>query len=566
MFCDTSWNPIYLIFTNEAPQLLYYSHIPTMVISLIIGFFVYKNSKSLVSKILLTIAVLFTMWSMFNLFIWVSDLSNIMSFIWSFFGILTALLFLSSIYFTHVYITQKDVSIWIKSIWLVLLLPLIVFIKYAAPEFNLASCEVVENSYYTYYYYLIGLISFIWIISFAVFSFFKTKEVSERKQITYLTIGISAFLIFFSISGFFAVYVGNFELEQYGFFGMVIFMAYLAFLIVRFKAFDIKLIGAQTLVWAMIIMVGTQFLFIRTNINRVLTSVTLVVSAIVGLLIVRSIKREISQRQYIEILAQSLETSNQKLVDVNGRLENSNMSLKIANDKLKELDSMKSEFVSLATHQIRGPLAAIKGYISLMVEGDYGKVPKYFNEPLNTIFMSTDSLSNMVTDFLDVSRIDLGQMKYEFTKFDFCELVEEVAKELKPNIDARGLDFRVKLTKDTCIINADRLKLKQVMDNLIDNSSKYTKTGWIEVSLEKIDANKVLFAIKDSGVGIPPTTISKLFQRFSRSENANDTNIIGTGLGLYIAKKMVEANHGKIWAESEGEGRGSQFYVELPLV
>jgi len=284
------------------------------------------------------------------------------------------------------------------------------------------------------------------------------------------------------------------------------------------------------------------------------------------LLIVRSIKKEISQRQYIEILAQSLETSNQKLVDVNERLEGSNTSLKKANDKLKELDEMKSEFVSLATHQIRGPLAAIKGYVSLMIEGDYGKVPKTLIEPLNTVFKSTDSLSRMVTDFLDVSRIDLGQMKYEFTEFDLRDLIEEVAKELKPNFDVNNLDFKLKISKDKCLIKADRLKLKQVVDNIIDNSMKYTKQGWIEVSLEKTETNKVLFAVKDSGVGIPPATMGKLFQRFSRSEKANDTNILGTGLGLYIAKKMVESNHGKIWAESEGEGRGSQFYVELPLV
>ena len=315
--------------------------------------------------------------------------------------------------------------------------------------------------------------------------------------------------------------------------------------------------GAQALIWAQVILIGSEFFFIQSNTNKVLTAITLVFSAIMGLMIVRGVKNEIAQKEHIEKLAQNLEDSNKKLERFNERLEGTN-------EKLKEVDLMKSEFVSLATHQIRGPLAAIKGYLSLMIEGDYGTVPKEFNEPLSTIFKSTDSLSHMVTDFLDVSRIDLGQMKYDLTKFDLRELVEETVKEFRPSVEAKGLEFRVNITTDPCLINADRTKLKQVFNNLVDNSVKYTKQGWLQVSVEKKD-NKVIFAVKDSGVGMSAKTIASLFQRFSRAKNANETNILGTGLGLYLAKKMVEANDGRIWTESDGEGKGSQFYVELKL-
>lgn len=565
MSCIVSWNPLYLLFTSEAPRLLYYSHIPASLISLLIGFFVYKYSKSLVSTILFLISFLFALWSFLNLIVWVGDNSLIISTIWSFFGIIIAMLSLACIYFTHVYITKKDVSLKVKSIWLLLLLPLIIFIKYAASDFDITNCEVIINHYYDYYSYAIGFISFIWIIIFSVIKYRQAINLSEKKQIIYLTSGISAFLISFFYAGFLASYFDNFELEQYGLFGMIIFMVYLAFLIVRFKAFEIKLLGAQALVWALIILIGSQFFFIQSNVNKVLTAITLVISAVVGLIIVRSVKKEVAQREQIEQLAQSLENSNNKLADANYSLKETNTKIEETNEKLKELDLMKSEFVSLATHQIRGPLAAIKGYISLMIEGDYGAVPKSFDEPLSTVFKSTDSLSRMVTDFLDVSRIDLGQMKYEFSEFDFRDLVNDVVKELKPNIDAKGLEFRIKITDQACVINADKNKLKQVLNNLIDNSSKYTKTGWLEVSVENKN-RKILFAVKDSGVGISQKTLGQLFQRFSRAKNANDTNILGTGLGLYIAKKMVEANSGKVWAESSGEGKGAQFYVEIPAV
>jgi signal transduction histidine kinase len=156
-------------------------------------------------------------------------------------------------------------------------------------------------------------------------------------------------------------------------------------------------------------------------------------------------------------------------------------------------------------------------------------------------------------------------MKYEFSEFDFRDLVKEVVNELKPNIEAKGLECKIKITDEACPLKADRTKLKQVLNNLVDNSSKYTKQGWLEVSVEN-KGSKVLFAVKDSGVGIAEKTLGQLFQRFIRAKNANDTNILGTGLGLYIAKKMVEANNGRVWAESEGEGKGSQFYVEIPTI
>jgi signal transduction histidine kinase len=525
-------------------DLIYYTHIPAAFVAILIGFFVFIKSKNLLSIILFSITVFFALWTISSLIVWVNPNSIIVTFVWSFFGILTTLLFISCIYFAYVYINKKDVSLWVKSIWLLMLLPLIIFIKYAAPEFDIPWCEVVENSTYTYYYYLIGLISFIWVLSFSIYSYFKTKDLVNKKQILYLTVGILAFLASFSVAGFLASYMGDFTLEEYGMFGMVIFMAYLSFLIVRFKTFNIKLIGAQVLVWALIIVIGSQFFFVRNNTNRILTAITLIISAVVGLIIIRGVKKEIAQREQIEKLAKNLEITNGKLV---------------------ELDMMKSEFVSLATHQIRGPLAAIKGYISLILEGDYGKIPETLKEPLNTVFKSTDSLNKIVTDFLDVSRIDLGQMKYEFTNFDFKNLVNDVIKEYKPNIDTKGLELRLNITDLPCPIKADPTKLKQALSNLIDNSSKYTKKGWLEVSVEK-KGEKILFTVKDSGVGISKATLAILFQRFSRAKNANDSNILGTGLGLYIAKKMVEAHNGRIWAESEGEGKGAQFYVELKLV
>jgi signal transduction histidine kinase len=241
-------------------------------------------------------------------------------------------------------------------------------------------------------------------------------------------------------------------------------------------------------------------------------------------------------------------------------------SLEKNNDKLRISGELKNEFISLATHQIRSPLGAIRGYTSLLLDGDYGEIPEKLLEPLNIILKSTDSLNKTVNDFLDVSRIEQGMMRYYMKDFDMHDLVLEVVDEFRINIKNKGLELKLHITRGSCFVHDDKAKMKNVLVNLIDNSIKYTQSGFVEIGLKKNINNKVLFYVKDSGIGISEETMPLLFQKFSRAKEVGKSNILGTGLGLYVAKKMVEAQKGRIWVTSDGEGKGSQFYVELELV
>jgi two-component system phosphate regulon sensor histidine kinase PhoR len=234
---------------------------------------------------------------------------------------------------------------------------------------------------------------------------------------------------------------------------------------------------------------------------------------------------------------------------------------------------MKSEFLSLATHQIRSPLTAIKGYSSMLLEGDFGILPQKAKDSVETIGKSCQNLINIVEDFLNISRIEQGRMVYEKSIFDIKELVQEIINEIKPNIQNAGLSLETEIPENFSEkINADRNKIKQVIGNVIDNAIKYTPRGYIKISvfadqnLPNDKARKIKIAIKDSGVGIEPSEINKLFVKFSRTKDANKTNISGTGLGLYIAKKMAEAHGGNIKVESEGAGKGTTFTIELPKI
>jgi len=251
-----------------------------------------------------------------------------------------------------------------------------------------------------------------------------------------------------------------------------------------------------------------------------------------------------------------------------GSLEELNTQIEVANEKLKELDQLKSEFLSLATHQIRSPLTAIKGYASLMLEGDYGALSPRVKEPVDVIMKSTENLITIVGEFLDISRIEQGRMIYNKEKFDMCALVKETAKNILPNIEKAGIKLIDKIKPgSTCIAYGDKNKIQQIIGNLLDNSIKYTpkdeKDAFIEISIDEVD-DKVRVCVRDGGIGIDPAEVGKLFNKFVRTKDAHKTNVTGTGLGLYIAKKMMEAQGGTISVSSQGQGKGSTFYIELP--
>jgi signal transduction histidine kinase len=212
----------------------------------------------------------------------------------------------------------------------------------------------------------------------------------------------------------------------------------------------------------------------------------------------------------------------------------------------------------------------MKGYASLILEGDLGVLNDKVRDAITRISNSSKTLTNIVDDYLNISRIELGTMKYSFEVMDFKDIVTHVIAELKPNIDKSGLKFNFSTNplnpQERFMIHADRDKFKQVIANLIDNSMKYTRSGSIEVLLSKNNANrKITFSIKDTGIGISPEVMPKLFVKFVRADNANKQNIYGTGLGLYVAKDIITSHKGKIWAESDGDGKGSTFLVEMDM-
>ncbi|MBD3300736.1 MAG: hypothetical protein GF347_05285 [Candidatus Moranbacteria bacterium] len=242
--------------------------------------------------------------------------------------------------------------------------------------------------------------------------------------------------------------------------------------------------------------------------------------------------------------------------------------LERANRKLKRLDEAKNEFISIASHQLKTPLTSIKGFSSLLVNERFGKISKKQKEVIHKISIANQRLINLVDDLLNVSRIEQGRMQYEFELTDVRKIIKNVLNTMKIQANYKGLylKFIDKAKKEeNLLIKADKKKFSEVIGNLVDNSIKYTQKGGIKVILEKAGKKNILIKIKDTGVGIPKEDLDRLFEKFTRGKNISKMKADGTGIGLFVVQKITEAHGGEVWVDSKGEGKGSTFFVKIPL-
>jgi signal transduction histidine kinase len=250
------------------------------------------------------------------------------------------------------------------------------------------------------------------------------------------------------------------------------------------------------------------------------------------------------------------------LLLVNSRL----FEYSILYNKIKEVDAMKDEFISMASHELRTPVTVIRGYATMMLE----EAPKLgvnaeAKEYLSIIDITSERLNNLIEDLLNVSRIEQGRLKVELKDIEIWPLVEETIKEMKIQADTKGLALSCSLEPNTkSFISADKDRLKQVLINIIGNAIKYTPSGSVEVKALNRDNNLVLM-IKDTGIGMTAKEREHLFEKFYRVKSKKTEDIIGTGLGLWITKQIIELMKGTIMIDSM-ENVGTQVTLEFPLI
>lgn len=230
----------------------------------------------------------------------------------------------------------------------------------------------------------------------------------------------------------------------------------------------------------------------------------------------------------------------------------------------RQLEQMKDELLSVASHELRTPMGAIRANVSMILAGDYGPVNQDLVEPLTDMKASTIRLVNLVNDLLSVARLDAGRTKFTVTDFDIRPVLEETVASLAPLCKERKIDISLHV-QDSVIVQADSDKIKQILTNLIGNALKFTdEGGGIAVSCTR-QTEQVEVAVRDTGVGISAQDQQKLFGKFQQITSVQDGKPAGTGLGLYISREIVRKIGGDLWIKHSEAGKGSTFAFTLPL-
>lgn len=416
--------------------------------------------------------------------------------------------------------------------------PSTLFIRDVIPKhgFNFAPDAGPIYIYFALYFFLI--------VCYSLFILFRRiQKISDPTGIARLW-SVIIFTIFgFSGGGSVFLLTFNVGIPPYPLILFALYPIISGYAVFRYQLFEVKVLTTEVLTFSLWLFLASRIIVAESGREMASSAILLIITVIVGIFLIRSVSKEVDAKNEIQKLANDLAK---------------------ANDRLKELDQLKTEFLSLASHQIRAPITAIKGYASLLLEGNFGDLSKESREAVDVIFQSGQNMAFMVDDFLNISRIEQGKMIYNFTTADLGKIVKDIYLELKPTAEKKGLSFSLQTDeRDSFRCKVDTDKIRQVFLNLIDNSIKYTPKGWIRIDLEHTQSGTILFRVQDNGVGIAPTVIPKLFEKFMRGKNAISTNVSGTGLGLYLVRQIVQAHGGKVWIESAGEGKGASFFVEL---
>ena len=364
-----------------------------------------------------------------------------------------------------------------------------------------------------------------------LFKKYSILSKEDKLKVQYFLIGSLFFVLFNIVFNVVSpIILGSSKYYNFGDYSAIFLLGFTAYAIIKQELFGIRVVLTQALVGVIAIVLLAQAVTATNWLEFGWKFLIFLVFVYFGYLLIKSVILEIKRRQEIE-----------------------------------KIDKAKSEFISIASHQLRTPLTAVKGYISMILEGTYGQLAEKQTKPLENVYQSNERLIRLVNDLLNLSRLDAGKIEFSPELISLEEMVSDIIEELKINAEKKGLYIKmVKPPEPLPKIMVDQDKLRQVILNIFDNAIKYTKEGGVTFELKKLDGEEEI-KVSDTGEGMDEGELNSLFQMFSRATAGTQLHAEGAGLGLYVAKQFIEMHGGKIWAESPGKSKGSTFYIQLPI-
>ncbi|MCX6758793.1 MAG: HAMP domain-containing sensor histidine kinase [Candidatus Nealsonbacteria bacterium] len=479
--------------------------------------------------------------------------SPLTMFAWSILGFLFSLFFVLTLYFFYVFVDKKDISLPKKFLFISSLLPVLLLTPttYNLIGFDLQNCEPIEGKYFLGYYFSLAVVVSVWILILA-YSRYRKAGKDFKKQILLLTVGIELCLIAFSWSNILSSITLDWNIIQYGQFGMPIFLAFLVYLIVAYKAFNIRLLATEALVVSLVMLIGAQLFFVQNSTNMILTVLTLAIALVFGFYLIKATREEEKRREEAEIIA----TEESRL-----RFE----AEKLAAD-LKKLNEAKTEFMLSAEHNLRLPLSVIKGYLDLLYSGSFGKIEENARKRIKSSMEASDNLIKMVDDILDVAKYQMGKGEFMKEKTDMSELLQEIVDEFRVIAENKGLYLKLEESKILLpMLMLDSRRLKSGLCNIVDNAIRYTEKGGIKIAAAVAEDN-IVITVTDTGIGMDEEERKGLFSKtFERGKRAQSVHSGGKGISMYLTSQIVASQGGNVRVESIGHNEGSKFIVTIPV-
>lgn len=325
-----------------------------------------------------------------------------------------------------------------------------------------------------------------------------------------------------------------------------VFIIFSAYAIVRLEMFNVKVISTELLVFSLWFFILLRTLFSLTVEDQIINGSLLFLMVVTGVFLIRSVLKEVEQREKLAESAKALKESHEREME-----------------KARTEAKLRDEFVFVAAHELRTPITAIKGFLELVSDTE-GSFPTDVQEDLDAIKMASEHLNELVNNLLEIARSDAGAMKIETKPMDIIPVLENILKEVNSLVIEKNITVKLNNFKNGIKILADEAKTKEIFTNLIGNAIKYNRKGGVlEISAMCIDHSGVIVEIRDTGFGIPTEQQQKIFGKFFRASSKDTQGILGTGLGLFITKMLVEKMGGSITFSSV-EGQGTTFAVSFP--
>lgn len=549
MLCPNWETPAFLIFSGDPkiPTLLYYSHVPIIIIVLFGSFLVYrKKPKDLISQVLFALSIAFSLWGFLNLLLWAQNNIAIMTFARSFLIMVEAAFFFLGVYLVSIFPEGKDVSFKRKLIFGAFFIPFLILLPtpYTIEGFRSPGCDAFEGFFMSaYLIYFIEPFAILWMVGTLLLNYLEAHTKKRREQFLFTLFGLGGLFTVFWLSRIMVRFLGEYQFSEYGFLGIIAFVGIIVYLITRYQLFNIRVFAGEVLTVVLFILIASQFFLVTSVISRGIILTTLIIVAAFGIFLIRSTKQEARRKADLERFTKELQQANERLV---------------------ELDKMKSQVFSLASYQLRTPITSIRGF-AYLITGEYEKLsPDKVKEMVWRIRRSSDKMLATINEFLMWRRLEEGKMEYVYAETDIVKVVKDLVEEIRLIAEGKGLLLTVVSPPDPIMVTMDGQRITQALQNIMDNALRYTDTGWIRISVRQAE-KAVIIVVHDSGRGIAPDDIQKVFKGFARSDHAMDPTQ-GAGIGLFVSRRIIEEGHkGKIQVESGGLGRGSTFTIELPV-